>query len=227
MTLINTLLAREESQLRKRIIKLGDETVQALNRVLQSYPQLDTQLCRIVIEHDQYINALQLEIREECIITIARQQPVAKDLRELIADIEVASELERIADHAASMANIVQQMAAAGLNEDKQAPLETLIADLSAMTEKCISMLKLVIKAYADKHVIAASEVAKIDIALDLTEKHLIHKVFNLLHTDPTNAPAYTYILWISHNLERSGDLMTNIAERIIYIATGEIVDLN
>ena len=150
---------------------------------------------------------------------IARMQPMARDLRELISDMQIASELERIGDYAANVASNVQQM--------KASPPEQIANAVEHLGELCRQMLASVWKAYQDHDRQCARDAAEVDNEVDATEQEIIRQVFDWQSKHPNDFMISTHTLWITHSFERIGDRATNIAERVVYIATSKTENLN
>ena len=211
-------LAKEESIIRKNVLKMGHETSIAIDKAITCYQTLNMPLADEIIKNDALINELELRVETECIQVIALQQPVAHDLRELLADMNIAKELERIADYAVSIAKIVRKL------PSQKREIEPGIVE---MAEKCISMLNEVMVDYAEKDAQKASNVARLDDEIDEMEDALNHKIFKQIQNVPDEAITSTYHLWIIHQLERAGDRVTNIAESVVFIATGKVVNFD
>lgn len=211
-------LAKEESIIRKNILKMGHEASLAIEKAVHCYQTLSLPLADEIIKNDALINDLEKQVESECIHVIARQQPVANDLRELLADMNIAKELERIADYAVTIAKIVRKL------PSKEQDMEPEIVE---MAKKCINMLNEVLIDYAEQDAKKACNVASWDDEIDEIEHNLNHKMFKLMQKNPDDAIAYTYQLWIVHQLERVGDRVTNIAESVVFLATGKVVNFD
>lgn len=211
-------LAKEESTIRKNVLKMGYESSLAIEKAITCYKTLSLPLAEEIIKNDAVINELENLVEADCIQVIARQQPVAHDLRELLADMNIAKELERIADYAVSIAKIVRKL------PSKEQSMEP---DIIEMANKCIFMLNEVLIDYAEQDAQKANNVAMLDDEIDEMEHHLNDKMFKLMQNNPDEAIAYTYQLWIIHQLERVGDRVTNIAESVVFLATGKIVNFD
>jgi phosphate transport system protein len=211
-------LDKEENAIRKNVLKMGYETCEAIEKAINCYKQLDVSLAEDIIKNDNVINFLQKEVDSTCIQVIARQQPVAHDLRELLADINIAKELERIADYAVSIAKIVLKLPAS--NQD----LEPKIIE---MADKCVIMLKEIMVDYAEEDAKNATNIAMKDDEIDDLEHQLNDKMFKIMQEHPEKAVCCTYQLWIIHQLERVGDRVTNIAESVVFQATGKVVNFD
>ncbi|MFK5895214.1 MAG: phosphate signaling complex protein PhoU [Pseudomonadota bacterium] len=211
-------LEQEESAIRKNVLKMGYETSCAIEKAISCYEHMDITLAEDVIKNDIVINYLQKEVESSCIQVIARQQPVAHDLRELLADMNIAKELERIADYAVSIAKIVIKLPSSAQD------LEPKIIE---MAKKCIAMLNEIMIDYAEEDAKNAEHVAIKDDEIDELEHQLNDKMFKIMQKNPELAICCTYQLWIIHQLERIGDRVTNIAESVVFQATGKVVNFD
>lgn len=213
------ILESDEQALKNKLEKMYQHVSDALDKALRSLRDYDADLAAQVVTEDSLVNMLQQKIEEIGITTIALQQPVASDLRKLMTDIFVSMELERIADHAAAIANIVLKL--------ELAPEEQYFQPISDMAEKCQSMLKEVMHAYNTTDEQLARNIAAMDDEIDEAELEFNDFMLQEMCSGPENKIICTYLLWISHNLERIGDRITNIAERVTYMATNVMPDLN
>lgn len=211
-------IKQEEDFIRKNILLMGHNTREAIVTAMKCYNNQDHALADEVINNDRVINQQQVDIETECIKVIATQQPVASDLREFLADMNIAMELERIADYAVAIAKIVQKMPAG--NKYKE-------PDILLMSEKCIYMLDEILLDYAAQDAVKANDIALKDDEIDLLEHNLNDKFIKLMQSEPENSVHYTYQLWIIRQLERIGDRVTNIAESVIFLATGKLVNFD
>lgn len=213
------VLNAEEQAIHNGIIQLSRDTDKAVEEAWQCLRDLDIERARQLISQDSRINDLHRRTEQECIIAIARQQPVASDLRDLIAAMYIGTELERIADHAADIAKIVLRMSCA--------PSKDFSDLLEQLARKCRQMLSEVMLAFERCDAQRAREVAAEDNVVDRMEKELVQAVFSCMRESPEQVPPCTHLLWVTHNFERIGDRVTNIAERIVFMRSGEYLDLN
>ena len=209
----------KESLIHDLLVQMSEATDKAIEDALQCFMQHDVQFAEKIIAGDEAINRLQHQIEEECLTTIARHQPVARDLRDLVADTYIALELERIADHAADIARIVLKM--------QQQPITRFNESILSLGQQCRSMLANALASYQGHDVQKARELAAKDDEVDYAEQRIIDEILAYLCSHSQESKTCTYTLWVVHNLERIGDRVTNIAERVIFIVTGENVDLN
>jgi len=219
MDLQDRQLDRDEADVRNMIIMLSREVEKALQVAIDCLLGCDLETARFVVANDQLINKLQRRIEEECVTTIARQQPMAKDLRDLISEIAIASELERIGDHAAGIADIILKMNAR--------PHPDFVGAIEGMGQECLNMLSGVMKAYKILDADMARKIASQDEQIDRAERRVVTTVLDHMCDHPQDIEAGTHALWIVHSIERVADRVTNIAERIVYMVSGEMVDLN
>jgi len=213
------ILESEEKALKSELDEMYIHMSIALDKAMESLRDYNIDIAGQVITEDSQINLLQQTIEKDSIRTIALQQPVASDLRKLMTDIFVSMELERIADHAAAIAQIVLKFEAA--------PDPRHIQPILEMADKCKSMLKAVMQAYDVTDELLARNAAGIDDEIDRCEQAFNDLMFQELRNGPEHSIACTYLLWITHNLERIGDRATNIAERVVYLTSSEIPELN
>lgn len=170
-----------------------------------------------VIKEDDYIDQKRYEIEEKCVDLIATQQPMARDLRNIIALMHISVELERMGDYAEGISKISLLM---GPNP----PLKPLI-DIPRMADRATQMLRKSIDALVSRDVIKANQVLLDDDEVDALYDQVYRELLLFMIQDPQTIERATYLLWISHDLERIADRATNIAERVIYLVTGKVVN--
>jgi phosphate transport system protein len=179
----------------------------------------DADLALDIIKADARINDAQRAVSRLIIVTIATQQPVARDLRYLLTLDHVTYELERMGDHAASVAKQVMKLA-------PEPPLADYVK-LPEMAERAAVLVNGVLRALVDVDAIAAREAAALDDDIDTLYHATFDEVVELMRQNPANVERGTRIIIASHYLERIGDRSTNIAEDIVYLVTGDVEDLN
>jgi phosphate transport system protein len=206
-------------QLQDEVLEMGSMVAKAISRSVEALKNRDMEASRQIIEDDLKINQKRYEIEENCSQLIATQQPMAKDLRVIIAVLNIITDLERMADHAEGIAKI-------NLMLGDEPPLKPLI-DVPRMADKAVDMLQRSLDAFIDRDVKAARDIALEDDEVD----HLYDQVYNelllFMIQDPKTISRATYLLWVAHNLERIADRATNICERVDYLVTGEIGEIN
>lgn len=212
-------LDREEQQIKEAVLRMGALVEEAIRRAGRALEAHDAEAARAVIRDDAAVNEAQRAITRLIVVTIATQQPVARDLRYLLTLDHVAYELERMGDHAASVAKQVIKLA-------PEPPLKRYV-HLPEMAERAANLVHGILRALVDQDAVRAREVAAEDDAID----HLYHATFDevveLMRRDPANVERGARIIIASHYLERIGDRATNIAEDVVYLVTGQIEDLN
>ncbi len=172
-----------------------------------------------VIANDRAINDLRYQIEQQCYALLAREQPVASDMRTIVTALTIATELERIADHGKKIARICQRTT----HEVRPIPLEP----IDRMGEMALAMLDAALSALAEHNAEAAREVSKRDDAVDALYRQTFNVALSYMLESPRAISAGTYLIQVGHELERVADRATNVAERVIYAVTGELIDLN
>ena len=212
-------LDEEMAQVKDHVLRMGSLVEEAIRAAIAALVGHDAEAATAVIANDRRINEMQREISTLITRTIATQSPVARDLRFLLSLDHVSYELERMGDHAGSVAKQVRKLA-------PYPPLKKYV-DLPAMGELAATLVGDILRALVDVEVIAARAVAARDDEID----NLYHKTFDevveLMRADGGNVERGTRILFAAHYLERIGDRVTNIAEDVVFLASGEIEDLN
>jgi phosphate transport system protein len=212
-------LDRQMREVKDDVLRMGSLVADQILASLEALKRHDVEAATAVIVGDGRINEAQRHIASLITLTIATQQPVARDLRFLLSLDHVTYELERMGDHAASVAKQVRKLA-------PHPPIARYV-DLPRMGELAAEQVRGVLLALVDLDVAEARTVAARDDEMD----HLYHKIFDevvaLMTKDPANVERGTRILFASHYLERIGDRVTNIAEDVVFLATGDIEDLN
>jgi phosphate transport system protein len=198
---------------------LGQLVVATIGWSLDALNRQDTVVAQRVVDDDQDIDHAQYRLEEHAITVIATQQPVAGDLRQLMATIETAAELERIADYAKSIAKIVLRGAG-------QPPLEP-PAGIAQMTERALAMLNQALEAFIREDSEAAQKLGAADDQVDALDKQVRAEIIDRLQREPANVERLTDLLTVTHNLERIADRTTNIAERVVFMVSGDQIELN
>ncbi len=208
------------SKLNNEIIKMGVLVEEALDKAMESLISNNPELAKRVITEDENINEMEVSIEDHCIILIAREQPVAGDLRHLVTALKISTQLERMGDHAVHIAKgVIRLQKNHNFND---IPL----FNMPEMGKIVKGMLQQVLTSYLESDVEKAKSVALIDNEVDRMHDEVIKNVFvNLMHnqTDQQNA---TTLLFINRFLERFGDHITNICEWIVYSVSGNHVEL-
>ena len=212
-------LDRRLRSLQGELLILGNMVEKAIARSLLALKDRDLEASRQVLKEDDFIDAKRYEIEEQVIDLIATQQPMARDLRMLVAILHVDVELERMGDYAEGIAKISLMMG-------DEPPLKPLI-DIPHMAELATGMLKRSLDALVNRDTVAAIQVCKDDDQVDALYDQVYRELLLFMIQDPTTIQRATYLLWVAHDLERLADRATNIAEQVVYLVTGKMADIN
>lgn len=210
---------RELREIKDNILRMGTAVEDSIRAAIDALIRHDAEAALAVIVGDQRLNEMQRKVNAIIAATIATQQPVARDLRFLLALDHVGYELERMGDHAASVAKQARKLA-------PQPPLKEYV-HLPEMGERCAFVVHDVLRALVSIDPDEARRVAAEDDEIDRLYHGMFDEVLDLMRADPGNVERGTRILFAGHYLERIGDRATNIAEDVVFLATGEIEDLN
>jgi phosphate transport system protein len=205
--------------LQERLVSLGTMVARAQGQAVRALAERDVDLANELIAGDHVINHAQHEIEEQCLYLIASQQPVARDLRMIFSISSIAWELERMADHASGIAALALRLA-------DQPTLKPLI-DIPRMAEIGREMLIGQLDALVKADVEAAQALAERDAEVDQLNDQVFRELLVIMLNDPRTITRATYLLWVAHNLERFADRTTNIGERVVFLKTNRIVELN
>ncbi len=197
------------------ILMLGSMVEKAIASSLDALQRRDFDAAQEVIVGDDRIDSKRFEIEEKCVNLIATQQPLATDLRVIIALLHITQELERMGDYAEGVAKI-------GIAMGDEPPLKPLI-DIPRMAEKSSSMLRRSLDALVNRDVVAAQVVLNDDDEVDALYEQVYRELLTYMIEDPHTIRRATYLIWVAHDLERIADRATNIAERVIFLVTGRV----
>ncbi|MEP6637845.1 MAG: phosphate signaling complex protein PhoU [Chloroflexota bacterium] len=213
------VLDREEQLIRDSVLRMGALVEAAIREAARALSGHDAALALDVVTGDAIINEAQRGVSRLIAVTIATQQPVARDLRYLLTLDHVTYELERMGDHAASVAKAVIKLA-------PEPPLRGYV-HLPEMAERAAVLVHGVLLALVESDAVKAREIAVEDDEIDRLYHATFDEVVELMRVDPANVERGTRIIIASHYLERIGDRATNIAEDVVYLVTGDVEDLN
>jgi phosphate transport system protein len=205
----------ELEQLDRHISEMGGIAEKMLADAMDALATMNVELAQKVIATDARLDALQRTIEDQAILTLARRQPVAVDLRDIVGVIRISGDLERIGDQAKNIAKRAAKIA----NESR---IPRAVIGLKSMHDLAAMQLNDVLDAYAQRDVERAKAVWNRDMELDQLEDSVFRDLLTFMMEDPRNITFCTHLLFCSKNLERVGDHTTNIAETVVYIATGE-----
>lgn len=214
------ILDVKKEQIEKGLMELFTQVRESIDNTIGCLGAEDKSVCKAIVDNDREINEARRLLEQDCLVAIASQQPMGHDLREIVAGMRVAAELERIGDYASDIAASVMQMDSDDLST---VGAESIIA----MSRDCVEMLDQVASAFQAKDAIAARRASGLDDRIDQAQTALIKELFENMQNHAERVPDASRMLWISHNLERCGDRATNIAEQIVFMTEGEVVELD
>lgn len=212
-------LDREIAMVKDEVLRMGSFVADQISQAIDALVSHDANKATAAIVGDGRINEAQRHVASLIVTTIATQSPVARDLRLLLALDHVNYELERMGDHAASVAKQARKLA-------PEPPLKSYV-DLPRMGELAADQVRGVLRALVDLDTTVAREVAARDDDIDNMYHRIFDEVLELMRADPGNVDRGTRLLFAAHYLERIGDRVTNIAEDVVFLATGDVEDLN
>jgi phosphate transport system protein len=210
---------KQIDELLQDLLAMGQMVADSIDHSIRALAQQDEELAQKVIDFDDEINAAQHDIDEKCLVLIATQQPMAGDLRAILSVSNIASELERMGDYAEGVARLAIRLA--------DRPLLKPLIDIPRMAEESRRMLMASLEAFARQDADSARQIGKADDVVDALYDQVYRELLVFMMEDPRTITQATYLLWVAHNIERIADRTTNIAERVIFMDSGKIVDLN
>jgi phosphate transport system protein len=212
-------LDRDERLVKDGVLRMGSLVETQIRDAIRAIAERDLELAEKVIAGDAAVNEAQRQISDTVVTAIATQQPVARDLRFLMGLTHVASELERIGDHASGIAKQARRMGG-------EAPIREM-RDLAVIGNLAADQVRGVVSALIDIDDDLAREVAAKDDAIDAGFRKVFTSVLDLMRADPGSVEQGTRVILAAHWIERIGDRVTNVAEDVVYLATGKVEDLN
>jgi phosphate transport system protein len=216
--MIRKTFEHELQEVKDEVLLLGSMVEQAVMDAMDSLKKRDLEASRKVYEQDRQINEKRFDIEHKCMILIATQQPMARDLRLLASLLDVASELERMGDYAKGIATINLRMG--------DQPLLKPLIDLPRMANIATSMLHRALTAFIHDDVETARAIPPEDDEVDALYDQIYRELMTFVIADPKTIERANFLLWAAHNLERMADRVTNICERTIFVVTGEIKEI-
>jgi phosphate transport system protein len=209
----------ELAHLQGRILEMGSLAHAAAARGLRALVEDDVDLAREVIAADVELNKLRYDIEGECYRLLVTEQPVAGDMRAIVSGVIIVTELERIADHGKKIARTYLRM----LDDPRMAPL----GDIPRLGELALGLLDRTLRAVANRDVAEARAICLADDQVDAMYKQAFNLTISYMLENPRLIASGAHLIGVAHELERIGDRATNVAERVIYAVTGELIELN
>lgn len=210
---------RQLAELQDEMLTLGKMVDRAIDQSIQALRNRDNELARRLIHDDLEINSKRFGIEERCLQLIARQQPLASDLRVLAAILSIITDMERMADHAEGIGKIC-------LRHGDEPLLKPLI-DIPRMAEKSRQMLARSLDSFITRDVELAKAISAQDDEIDALYNQIYHELLTFMIEDPRTIQRATFLIWAAHNLERIADHITNICERVVFLVTGRMEEFN
>src|SRR4030066_726162 len=206
-------------EVQDEVLKMADRVGKALKDSIEALKQRDLETSKRIIREDIVINKMRFDIEDKCLLLIATQQPMAVDLRVLAAVINIITDLERIGDHAEGIAKINIAIG--------DEPLVKPLRDIPQMSELGLSMLDRCMKAFLNRDLEAARQVCNDDDEVDALYDQTYRELLLVMIENPRTIQGATYLIWAAHNLERIADRVANIAERVVFMVTGKMEEMN
>ncbi len=213
------LFLRELEALQADVVRMAGMAGDAIHAAVEALKDRDTALADRIIAEDDRIDALHLELEDRCMRLLARQQPMASDLRTIAAVFAVTIDLERMADHAEGISKAVKRLG--------DQPLLKPLIDIPRMETLVGEMLRDAMDAFLRRDPELAEAMAKKDDEVDALRSQVFRELLTYMMSDPRTIPRALELLLVAQHLERAADHITNIGERVIYMVTGELRELN
>jgi phosphate transport system protein len=213
-----TAFERRLDEVQEDMLVLAGMVEAAIERGIEALRNRDVELARQIIADDLKINGKRYDTEEKCLELIATQQPLASDLRTIVAVLHIIVDLERMGDHAEGIAKIALLLA-------DEPPLKPYI-DVPRMAEVAIRMLKGSLEAFKNRDADRARAICDEDDEVDALYDQVYRELLTYMLSDPKTIERATHLTWVAHNLERIADRVTNICERVVYLVEGKIGEL-
>jgi phosphate transport system protein len=201
--------------IRDNVLRLSHLADRAIEQAFEALNNLDIALANDIVAWDNEINRFRNMIEQDCYRILALQQPTARDLRSIVTAIHIVGELERIADHAAGIAKLTLAL--------EKIPIITPQHEIKAMQQITRDMLTSSLDAYLHWDIELAHQTFRRDDEVDALDHKVTQELIGAMVDNPIYIYSGTYLLWITHNVERMADRITNICERIIFMVTGQV----
>ncbi len=215
---INTAFSKGFQEIQDMILAMGNMVTGEVGRSVEALKKRDLKLAHRVIAGDAKIDEQRFTIEEKCIELMATQKPGIGDLRLAVSALSIITELERIGDYAEGIAKIVIMIG-------DEPPLKPLI-DIPRMAELTIEMVDKSLQSFVARDIELAKHVVTMDNAVDGLYDQVFRELLTFMMVDPKTINRATRLIWVAHNLERAADRVTNICERVVFMVTGEMGEL-
>jgi len=215
---IRSMYHKKLREIQDEVLVMGGLVSEAILRSIEALKNRDLDLAEQIVTGDQKINDLRFGIEEKCIQLIVTQQPIANELRIIIAVLNIITEVERIGDYAEGIAKITIMIG-------DEPPVKPLI-DIPLMAEQAVDMLRRSLDAFINKDADAARKICIEDDIVDHLYDQIYLELLDLMMENPQIVSRATRLIWVAHDLERSADRVTNICERVIFVITGKMEEI-
>jgi phosphate transport system protein len=213
------LFHQELADLQDEVLVMGSMAEKAVLDAMEALRDGDVAWSHKIIAEDELINQKRFEIEEKAIFVIASQHPMATDLRTVLSALYIITDLERIADHAEGIAKINIMIG--------DEPLPRRLGYVPAMADRAVAMLSNSLKVFVNHDLDFARQICDADDEVDRLQDSVYDECIRAMIADPGSIQRNTYLIWTAHNLERIADRCTNICERIIFLVTGKMEEMN
>jgi phosphate transport system protein len=213
------IFEKQLNEIQQEMLLMGTMVTSAIERSIQALKDRDPELARRVIADDIKVNARRYDIEHRCLELVAMQQPLAGDLRAIFSVLHIIVDLERMGDHAEGIAKIAIMMA-------DEPPLKPYI-DIPRMASIAEDMLIGSLEAFRERDEERAKRIVDMDDEVDALYDQVYRELLTFMINDPRTIERATHLTWVAHNLERIADRVTNICERVVYLVSGKIEELN
>ena len=205
-------------ELENDVLSMGNLVVKAIDRAIEALKKRDLTLAHQIIADDAEINRQRFSIEDKCVELISTHQPVAGDLRLVLAALNIIIELERIGDYAEGIAKIVIMIG-------DEPPLKPLI-DIPLMGEITVEMINKSLQSFLTRDPEMAMQVVSLDDTVDGLNDQIFRELLTFMMVNPKTINSATRLIWVAHNLERAADRATNICERVVFTVTGKMEEI-
>lgn len=210
---------RELQRLKEDVVRMGEQAGRAIHRAVRALRDRDVAEADRIIAEDDAIDAQHMDLEQRCMRLLATQQPMAGDLRTIASVFVITIDLERMADHAEGISRAVRRLG-------DEPPVKPLV-DIPKMEEELQEMIREALDAFRAHDPDLARAAARRDDTVDALRNRVLHDLLEIMITDPQTVPRALELLIVARHLERAADHLTNVCERIVYMVTGELRELN
>lgn len=210
---------RELHRLKDDVVQMGERAGEAIHRAVEALRARDVAAAEQVIAEDDAIDALHMDLEQRCMRLLATQQPMAGDLRTIASVFAITIDLERMADHAEGISRAVKRLGTE--------PLVKPLVDIPKMEAQIQEMIRDTLDAVRAQDARLARQAAAKDDVVDELRNHVLHDLLGIMLKDPQTIPRALELLIVARHLERAADHITNVCERVVYMVTGELRELN